>query len=211
MITKYSDFYADKTFLIKHIMDTSVTSMKTILITRPTGWGKTLNLSMMKYFLKKEIDQNGLEIVPPPYRNLFLGGKIVKKEGRIQKEYFVKRPKIGVTKNQSNRSVVKVFQGTFPVIFLDFGEVMGKNYLEVKLSLLKIILTQYLAHPYLRLGERSDMYFGNIKNLERYIDELAAQIKKKSNMPKGAEEKDFPFIIKAESIDTTLRTLELCL
>ena len=28
MITKYSDFYADKTFLIKHIMDTSVTSMK---------------------------------------------------------------------------------------------------------------------------------------------------------------------------------------
>lgn len=48
--------------------------IKLILITRPNGWGKSINLSMLKYFLKKEVDANGSALHPQPNLNAFAGG-----------------------------------------------------------------------------------------------------------------------------------------
>ncbi|KJJ83403.1 hypothetical protein OMAG_002729, partial [Candidatus Omnitrophus magneticus] len=43
-------YYIDKTLFIKEIIDESA---KVILIPRPRRFGKTLNLSMLRYFFEK--------------------------------------------------------------------------------------------------------------------------------------------------------------
>jgi hypothetical protein len=43
------------------------------LITRPRLWGKTLNLSMIKYFFGMEVDENGKK-TKSKHRILFTGG-----------------------------------------------------------------------------------------------------------------------------------------
>ncbi len=68
-------FYVDKTALISDIIKTD--SAKVKLITRPQRFGKTLNLSMLKYFFDVEGAEqnrklfNGLEIENTPYMEHF--------------------------------------------------------------------------------------------------------------------------------------------
>ena len=47
----YNYYYVDKTSMLKDIIDFRC---KVSLFTRPRRFGKTLNLSMIKYFLKKQ-------------------------------------------------------------------------------------------------------------------------------------------------------------
>ncbi|CAG9322735.1 unnamed protein product [Blepharisma stoltei] len=60
--------YVDKTIFIKAILDDT---RRNFAILRPRGWGKTLNLTMLKTFLNPEQDENG------QFANLYLftGGK----------------------------------------------------------------------------------------------------------------------------------------
>ena len=51
----YNYYYIDKSFLIKDILDNR---SKVTLFTRPRRFGKTLNLSMMKYFFEKTDEDN---------------------------------------------------------------------------------------------------------------------------------------------------------
>ena len=51
----YNYYYIDKSFLIKNILDNR---SKVTLFTRPRRFGKTLNLSMMKYFFEKTQEDN---------------------------------------------------------------------------------------------------------------------------------------------------------
>ena len=53
MVTQY-DVYVDKTLFIKEVLDSSE---KTMLITHPRRWGKTLNLNMLKLFLEPETEE----------------------------------------------------------------------------------------------------------------------------------------------------------
>ena len=68
-------FYIDKTALISDVIKTG--SAKVKLITRPRRFGKTLNLSMLKYFFNIEGAEanrflfNGLEIEKTPYMEHF--------------------------------------------------------------------------------------------------------------------------------------------
>lgn len=65
LITK-DYYYVDKSMLIKEILDDS---SKIIMLLRPKGFGKTLNISMLKYFFQKSRDDN---------KNLFENLKISK-------------------------------------------------------------------------------------------------------------------------------------
>ena len=62
-------YYIDKTLLIKELMDSE---SKVTLITRPRRFGKTLNMSMLRYFF---------EINTEEYHTLFQNTKISKAEG----------------------------------------------------------------------------------------------------------------------------------
>ena len=49
-------YYVDKTLMIKELLDRGG---KVSLFTRPRRFGKTLNLSMLRRFFEKELDENG--------------------------------------------------------------------------------------------------------------------------------------------------------
>lgn len=56
-------------------------SNKMILISRPSGWGKSTNLSMIRYFLSKDADKHASIIDPQPYTNIFFGGDYIIGQG----------------------------------------------------------------------------------------------------------------------------------
>ncbi|MEN8907777.1 MAG: AAA family ATPase [Clostridiales bacterium] len=49
-------YFVDKTMFIKDIIDDS---SKVLLITRPMGFGKTLNMSLLEYYFEKTKDEGG--------------------------------------------------------------------------------------------------------------------------------------------------------
>ena len=59
------NYYIDKTMYIKHIIDNE---SRVLLVTRPRRFGKTLNMSMLKYYF----DINGKDT-----KSLFTGLKIM--------------------------------------------------------------------------------------------------------------------------------------
>ena len=62
------DYYIDKTKYIKDIIDNR---SKVLLITRPRRFGKTLNMSMLRYYFKKKKKDS---------KELFKGLKIMEQE-----------------------------------------------------------------------------------------------------------------------------------
>jgi len=70
-------YYVDKTLMIKELLDMKG---KVTLFTRPRRFGKTLNLSMLKYFFL----DTGNEELNEAHRHLFDGLKIMNEEKNIQ-------------------------------------------------------------------------------------------------------------------------------
>ena len=64
-------YYVDKTLLIKDLLDSTT---KVTLFTRPRRFGKTLNISMLKYFFKDDRDSKGNK---RDWSHLFDGLKIM--------------------------------------------------------------------------------------------------------------------------------------
>lgn len=52
-------YYVDKTMMIKELLDSGG---KANLFTRPRRFGKTLNLSMVRRFFEKELDDQGRQV-----------------------------------------------------------------------------------------------------------------------------------------------------
>ena len=68
MLRVNNNYYIDKTMYIKHIMDNK---SKVILVTRPRRFGKTLNMSMLKYYF---------DCTAKDSKDLFEGLKIMEQE-----------------------------------------------------------------------------------------------------------------------------------
>jgi hypothetical protein len=119
-------YYVDKTLLIKDVVDVSD---KIILITRPRRFGKTLNMSMLKYFFeKKECRRFDLEDVDTAY--LFEGLKIWDCGEKYRKE-----------------------QGKYPVIYITFKNAKQNNWKETYENIKEIIADEYRRHSYVLEGE----------------------------------------------------------
>ena len=94
-----------------------------LLITRPSGWGKSINISMLRYFLNKEVDKNGNQIIPQTYRNIFFGGQYMIGEGDKQKLINLNPLNISKYLDFTNRFNARSMQGKTPVIYLDFSNI----------------------------------------------------------------------------------------
>lgn len=61
--------------------------LKMLLFTRPAGWGKSINISMVRYYFNCEVNFKGVPLAQKPHHSLFFGGtyKIVldKKEKEV--------------------------------------------------------------------------------------------------------------------------------
>ncbi len=113
--------YVDKTLLVRDLIDSG---SKVVLITRPRRFGKTLNVSMLKYFYEipkcREYENENKEV-----SYLFDKLKIFKYE-ECKKE-----------------------QGKYPVIFLTLKGAKQITWEETYLNLVEIISNEYKRHRYI--------------------------------------------------------------
>ena len=101
-------YYVDKTLFIKELLDMKG---KVNLFTRPRRFGKTLNMSMIRYFLNCEY---------PETEKLFAGTKILE-AGEEYREYMGKYPVISVT-------LKSMKQATYEEAFYCLKEEIAREY-----------------------------------------------------------------------------------
>jgi hypothetical protein len=141
-------YYVDKTLFIKDIMDKGD---KILLIPRPRRFGKTLNLSMLKYFYDCCPEKGGKGAAGTgaanSYKKLFHSLAICK----AGQEYLD-------------------HMGKYPVIFLTFKNIKEMNWEISYRKIKKLIQDEYLKHKYLgnspKLESQEQDYFKKIINLE---------------------------------------------
>ena len=104
-----SDFFVDKTEFIKTIIDCN----DNVLITRPCGWGKSINTSMLRAFFQPDVTPEGTFDLSSSNKhyNLFAGGLYKVSEG-IEKQ--VSKLQIAM---QDNGNYLKQ-EGQYPVILI---------------------------------------------------------------------------------------------
>jgi len=136
-------YYVDKTLLIKELIDKSD---QIVLITRPRRFGKTLNMSMLKYFFElRECRQYDFEEKDVSY--LFSNLNIFK-AGEEYKNEFSK----------------------YPVVYLTFKNAKQSNWNYTYENLKETIANEYKRHRYLLdsdvLSDSEKKVFINIMDLE---------------------------------------------
>ena len=115
-------YYVDKTFMIKDLIDTP---NQVVLITRPRRFGKTLNMSMLKYFFEhKKCREYDMEDVDTGY--LFEDLHIF---------------------NNGQKYIDE--QGKYPVIYLTFKSAKQKSWEDTFYHIKQLVSEEYKRHKYL--------------------------------------------------------------
>ncbi|MBF0208712.1 MAG: AAA family ATPase [Oligoflexia bacterium] len=146
----YSDFkkiidqkfdFVDKSLFIKEFIDN--TSAEVSVITRPRRFGKTLNLSMLRYFLAAEV---GRESTKGLFDNL----------------------KIANCGNDINGLSYISHQGQYPVIFLTLKDIKETSYVNAVNKLRVIIQDLFQEYQYLIESEKLETVEKNF--VQKLID-----------------------------------------
>ncbi|XP_065218062.1 uncharacterized protein LOC135843934 [Planococcus citri] len=149
-----NDVFVDKTLLIHQFS----TLFNTSLILRPTGWGKSINMDMIRRFFKIETDNLGNPLPKNQTENykLFFGGVL---NTGLNQTKTLNPLKIANVSNSLHHV------GKYPVILLKFKNISGDTFEEVVENIESSIMDTYKAHRYLLnspLVTKSDQ-------LERYL------------------------------------------
>jgi hypothetical protein len=152
----YSDFkkiitnkfdYIDKTLLIKEILDDA----EVVLITRPRRFGKTLNMSMLRYFFAAEVDGQSTQ-------DLF---------AQLHIAQFA--------------DYCAQYQGKHPVVFLTFKDIKETNFVNAYASFGKCIKDVYAEHRYLLVSdvlyEEEKIVYESILKQEATLTNLSDSLK----------------------------------
>ncbi len=173
-LIKGKNLFADKTLMIKDIMDDS---SEVVVITRPRRFGKTLNLSMLYYFLgnNHSIDES---------ENLFEGLNISK-----------------------DTEFCKAHQNQYPVIFISFKDIKKPDQLSAYASIVLLMKELYAEHRYLLegdlLAQDEKNTFRALLNQEANPENVGAAIKKLSEYL-ARKFKKFPIIL-IDEYDTPIQ------
>ena len=145
-------YFVDKSHLIAHLINHP---SKVHLITRPRRFGKTLNLSMIRYFF--EAPPLGKEGANPPNAVLFEGLSITE------------HPRF------------KEFMGQYPVIHLSFKNVKGSSCGKSVNLIGDLLSDEFRRHLYLAkhdlLDKNEKVFFRKILDQEGTAEDLAISIK----------------------------------
>ena len=171
-------YFVDKTRLIAHLIDDP---SEVHLITRPRRFGKTLNLSMIRYFFEAP-PPGGDSSDPPPNAALFDGMSIA--EDPQYREYM----------------------GQYPVIALSFKDAKGASHTECMEIIRDMLSAEYQRHEYLQncevLHEADKELFFKISNRKGTDQDCAQSIKHLSVWLKRAYNQ--PVYILLDEYDTPL-------
>lgn len=131
-----SNLYVDRSMFIEQFLVKTHTngSSRTILITRPRGSGKTVNMDMVKTFLEIEVDENCRIRQPADSKKLFSGDAIQRNDSRYAKK--IPKP-LEIASRRPD--LINQYQGNFPIISISFENIIGRNYQEVEEKLEKTI------------------------------------------------------------------------
>jgi hypothetical protein len=153
-----STVFVDKSLLINDFL---TDSGKTVLITFPRKFGKSINVDMIKKFLSLEVNANGerLHEQDRENRKLFLGGEIKLEDGSKQ---ILNELKI------AKHTDIMEYQGRFPVIHVDFKDTQGDSYEEVLCKVKTALHKSFLEHEY--LSESSELEEYEKKEFSQYIN-----------------------------------------
>jgi hypothetical protein len=100
-----------------------------LLITRPRRWGKSLALSMLRYFLEKEVDNQQTA-------GLF--------------------KKLKISDHIKPGSLLEKYQGNYPIILVSFKDIKGDNLEEIKENIRLKISSLFESFKYLLKKEEID-------------------------------------------------------
>ena len=171
-------YFVDKSHLIAHLIDHP---SKVHLITRPRRFGKTLNLSMIRYFF--EAPPPGEEGASPPNAALFEGLSITK------------HPRYGE------------FMGQYPVIQLSFKNVKGTTNKAALHSIQAILADEFDRHSYLAdrgfLNDEKLEFFRRIQKRKGTDEDYVEALKNLSSWLNRAYGK--PVYILLDEYDTPLQ------
>ena len=171
-------YFVDKTRLIAHLIDDS---SEVHLITRPRRFGKTLNLSMIRYFFETP-PPGGDSTEIPPNAALFDGMSIAK-----HPQY-------------------REYMGQYPVIHLSFKDAKTSSHTECMGIIRKMLSAEYQRHEYLQncavLREADKELFSRILNRNGTDQDCAQAIEYLSTWLKRAYNK--PVYILLDEYDTPL-------
>ena len=173
-------YFVDKTRLIAHLIDHP---SEVHLITRPRRFGKTLNLSMIRYFFEAPVPgERGDSTDAPSNAPLFDGMSI------------------------TDHPQYSEYMGQYPVIALSFKDAKGASCIEC-MEIIRIMLSdEYRRHQYLQnsgiLEDRERMKFEKILYGEGTDQNCASSIKYLSAWLHRAYNK--PVYILLDEYDTPL-------
>ena len=172
-------YFVDKSHLIAHLIDHP---SKVHLITRPRRFGKTLNLSMIRYFF--EALPPDKESANPPNAALFEGLSITE------------HPRFGE------------FMGQYPVIHLSFKNVKGTTGKATLHSIQAILADEFDRHSYLAdtgfLNDEKLEFFRRIQKRKGTEEDYVESLKNLSSWLNRAYGK--PVYILLDEYDTPLQT-----
>ncbi|KAL6593584.1 hypothetical protein U3516DRAFT_834195 [Neocallimastix sp. 'constans'] len=133
-------FYIDKSLLIKEFLQDE---SEIVCVTRPSGYGKTTNLKMLRYFF----EMNYENIKENEFQNL------------QNKKYF---ENLLISKEkEDDQTYLDKYQGKYPVIYLDFSSVIIEETYEATIESFKSFIKK-LFRSYKNI---------NLKNLDKYDKE----------------------------------------
>jgi len=154
-------YYVDKSLLIKEVADQGA---EALLLPRPRRFGKTLNLSMLRYFFEKPALPTALGRpgTAADTSGLFRRLKI----WQAGEEYIGK-------------------QGKYPVIYLTFKDIKESKWKSALEKMKRLIQTEFLSHQYLRadqgLGTEERTYFEGIVKLNARQSDYEDSLKQLSD------------------------------
>ncbi len=127
-------YYIDKTLMIRDLLDHKA---KVTLFTRPRRFGKTLNMSMLKYFFEDDRDPRGNK---RDWSRLFAGLNIM----AAGEKYLAQ-------------------MGQYPVIYLTFKDAKKESFDESYRQLVKVIAEEFRNHDFIFESIESDQQRENYK------------------------------------------------
>ncbi|KAL6588903.1 DUF1703-domain-containing protein [Neocallimastix sp. 'constans'] len=149
-----SNFYIDKTLLIKDFIE-EISSI--ICVTAPSGYGKTVNLNMLRYFFEMNYEDEN---------------------NNKNKKFF---EKLNIAKEtKDGESYIDLYQGKFPVIYINFDDIyLGNSFDETIKDFKYFIQDLYSYYGNIKNENLSDYekeMIKNFKNCKANIYDLKVSI-----------------------------------
>ena len=155
-------YFVDKTHLIAYLINNPD---KVHLITRPRRFGKTLNLSMIRYFLEAPSPPKG-----PKWLTRLRLRRAVPPNAYLFKDRFI-----------ASHPRCAEFMEQYPVIHLSFKNAKNNAYIKTINLVKEVIAIEFDRHGYLAeqgcLNSREEVFFTSIVNQEGTDEDYAKSIK----------------------------------